>query len=332
MMNEQTYPLEHYLKKVDALHLYDVRRAWVRAGFPADEFGEESYPITAERYLRFWQRLEEEPTFTENVAAVARHAATSPLTTRVQPLICSASLEAAVDVAAKAFHYSAPARVEPDWRGDEFFILVDPAREFGELPQMMLQFFCVFFVEVHRTCTITSHSPKRIQMPKGNKDWTAIEEAVGAPIEHNNAPAIIYDLEVARIPFLTRNDAALDGLLSSLKLEQVASTGAKSLKKQVRRELIANLADGAGDIDVICQKLNLSRRTLQRRLDEEETGFKEILTDVRKELAIQLLASSNINIAEISHQLGYGNPATFARAFKSWFGTSPKDYRTENGN
>jgi AraC-like DNA-binding protein len=68
-------------------------------------------------------------------------------------------------------------------------------------------------------------------------------------------------------------------------------------------------------------------RTLQRRLRAEKTGYKQILDDVRRELAVDYVSEPDLSIKEITYMLGFSEPSNFTRAFKRWTGTSPNAYR-----
>ena len=69
------------------------------------------------------------------------------------------------------------------------------------------------------------------------------------------------------------------------------------------------------------------RRTLIRRLKRGATSYKAILEDVRRTLAVDFLLHSEMSVASIAYRLAYHDPSNFGRAFRSWFGISPGQYR-----
>ncbi len=83
------------------------------------------------------------------------------------------------------------------------------------------------------------------------------------------------------------------------------------------------------DIDYVAEKLNMTSRTLRRKLAREDTSFQGILSEVRYELAREYLATSSLPLEEISVLLGYSAPGNFSNAFKRWHGSSPRDFRQE---
>ncbi len=95
---------------------------------------------------------------------------------------------------------------------------------------------------------------------------------------------------------------------------------------RVRQHLDARLA-GALHIDDVAKALLMSSRTLTRRLDEEGTSFQVLKDELRRDVAIQMLAQSGLAPAEIGARVGFEDPTTFYRAFKRWTGCSPGVYR-----
>lgn len=79
----------------------------------------------------------------------------------------------------------------------------------------------------------------------------------------------------------------------------------------------------------VANTLSMSIRTLQRRLNEEGFNFNEILLEVRKSRASQYLSYQQLTLDQISLLLGYKAKSQFLKAFRSWFGMTPKEYRAK---
>jgi AraC-like DNA-binding protein len=77
----------------------------------------------------------------------------------------------------------------------------------------------------------------------------------------------------------------------------------------------------------VVDSLYLSRRTLQRRLSEEDTSFAAILAQVRLERATDLMRRSGMHNDEIAYTLGFEDASAFSRAFKVWTGEAPQNFR-----
>jgi len=98
-----------------------------------------------------------------------------------------------------------------------------------------------------------------------------------------------------------------------------------ALHAAIRRQLPA----GNCSIDSIAADVNVSRRTLQRRLKERSTSFQQLLQRVKSDLARKYLEDKRLSIIEIALLLGYGDPSSFSAAFKSWSGQTPTEFRRQ---
>jgi len=128
-------------------------------------------------------------------------------------------------------------------------------------------------------------------------------------------------LATANRDIALKNDEVVQSYLSRL-LKQ-------SLAKQVTEKIIISLSMGEPNQEVIANSLHMSSRSLQRKLKEETTSFRQLLEDVRKDLAKNYLACSQQSVIEIAYQLGFQDPSNFTRAFKRWFSLSPSAFRLQ---
>jgi AraC-like DNA-binding protein len=96
---------------------------------------------------------------------------------------------------------------------------------------------------------------------------------------------------------------------------------------RARAAIIRQLPDGEPRRQEIASTLEMSDRTLHRRLEAEGTTFQRLLDDTRRELAQQYLGQTDVSLADATYLLGFGDQSSFFRACKRWFGTSPRLYR-----
>jgi len=82
----------------------------------------------------------------------------------------------------------------------------------------------------------------------------------------------------------------------------------------------------------VAEKLNVSSRTLQRRLQEEATNFVNILDEQRKQKAQELIFLTNRSLKDVAIELGFSESSTFYRACHRWFNDTPKALRLKNKN
>lgn len=81
-------------------------------------------------------------------------------------------------------------------------------------------------------------------------------------------------------------------------------------------------------IDDVCRALGLSRRTLQRRLKEENTSFQQQLNHTRAAYKSHL-RNTTLSAEDIAYLLGYQDLNSFYRAFSLWTGKSISEYKAK---
>jgi AraC-like DNA-binding protein len=77
----------------------------------------------------------------------------------------------------------------------------------------------------------------------------------------------------------------------------------------------------------IASELAMSERSVQRSLTEESTSYREIVDEVRKDLALSHLSQPGATAADVAFLLGFSEPSAFTRAFRRWTGSSPSQFR-----
>lgn len=94
----------------------------------------------------------------------------------------------------------------------------------------------------------------------------------------------------------------------------------------VRRYMLQTIPGINLNLKSTARDLNMSERTLQRKLLGEDTSYQIILDEVRKELAKKYL-EENISLVEISFLLGFESQSTFNKFFRKHFGQKPTKYK-----
>jgi AraC-like DNA-binding protein len=126
-------------------------------------------------------------------------------------------------------------------------------------------------------------------------------------------------------PALARvNDAQTQSYLDSFL--------AQTTSREVVGKIVEKLPQGPPSQEQIASSLNVSNRTLQRKLKNEGTSFMDLLQDTRMQLARRYLLQPTRSVVETSYLLGFSEPSTFSRAFKRWTGQAPAEYRENPAN
>lgn len=136
---------------------------------------------------------------------------------------------------------------------------------------------------------------------------------------------LVFDRAALQAP-LPSADAIAARLYDVAASEYLARFDADPMSQRVRERLIHQLPSGEPTREAMAAILHLTPRTLLRHLAREDTDWKTLLNEVRRELAFSYLHQDR-SAAEITYLLGFGDPANFTRAFKRWTGSAPTVWR-----
>jgi AraC-like DNA-binding protein len=159
-------------------------------------------------------------------------------------------------------------------------------------------------------------------------DLSLLKQHFGEHILFNQASSCLY-LDRASLDYaLIRLDANwVQALAQPIRYLFEDNNNSNDFVVALRKTLLRLLPSGHMNIDTAAEALNISRRTLQRRLAEQGTQFLQVLQELRAELALQYLNDERLSITDIAFLLGYGDHSSFSSAFRIWHGKSPRDFR-----
>lgn len=117
-------------------------------------------------------------------------------------------------------------------------------------------------------------------------------------------------------------------LLALCEEALVRQTRARSITERIAG-LLGPLLEGRRepDLEQVAARLKMPPWTLRRKLAEEGTGFREILNQTRRDLAMAYIRDTELSLGEITYLLGFTSTEAFQRAFKRWAGQPPGAYR-----
>jgi AraC-like DNA-binding protein len=85
-------------------------------------------------------------------------------------------------------------------------------------------------------------------------------------------------------------------------------------------------------LETVSGRLNISARTLKRRLQEHGVSFQQLLDEIRQRDSLRMIEDPTLRIADIAQRLGFADPANFTRAFRKWTGETPSNFRARTSS
>lgn len=93
------------------------------------------------------------------------------------------------------------------------------------------------------------------------------------------------------------------------------------------RDAILHNPTSIPSMEAIAETLCMTTRTLRRKLDQEQTSYRELVEEVRQTLAQEMLKKAGMKMEEVAERLGYSDATSFSHAFRRWTGRSPSELR-----
>ncbi len=199
----------------------------------------------------------------------------------------------------------------------------------GGAPRPVSEFILAAWLLISRQATGEDCTPVRVCFPHAAPvDTSEHNRVFGCPLKFGQSRSeLVFTRRTLALPLLKA-----DPILQSIVEAQVLTLLAKLPKAEptadtVRRFLAQELSNGQPKLEQLASQLHMSARTLHRRLEQEGTSFRRVLTDVRHELAVRHLIERRLAIGEIAFLLGFSEVSAFHRAFRHWTGQAPHAYR-----
>ncbi len=140
---------------------------------------------------------------------------------------------------------------------------------------------------------------------------------------------ILFSADYLQCPIAQTEDTLRDFLRTApyQLVTKSADIDLQSTKTRVRLMLEKDMRSDFPGIETIAERMNISSRTLHRRLRKENTSFQKIKDNIRRDAALAYMSRTELTINAVSVLMGFQDTSAFYRAFKKWTGMSPGDYR-----
>lgn len=168
-----------------------------------------------------------------------------------------------------------------------------------------------------------------IEYPTQGQD-AVFERWFGCPVQFGaSGNSLRLAPGIAEAASLQSQPAMFDTLTQECEHQFARIRAGWSTGDRVKDMLPPLLQGDTPALSVVAGKLGVAPWTLQRQLAEENTGFRELVDETRRELAVEYIRETRTSLSEIAWLLGFANPAAFHKAWRRWFETSPGEHRKQ---
>jgi AraC-like DNA-binding protein len=198
----------------------------------------------------------------------------------------------------------------------------------GVPDRLIEQLHAIAFLTVLRQACPTAGNPLMVEiMNDEGGEGKAYEDAFGCPVLFGKpALRLVFPVEALRAPVDIYDVSINTTWQACQRTLREAQPDATRFVRAVQEAILHYLPAGA-PADLAAATLNLSRRTLQRRLADAGCTYRQLLNGIRERHAACLLADKQLNLQEIAFLLGYSEQSAFNHAYHRWTGISPSEAR-----
>ena len=190
-----------------------------------------------------------------------------------------------------------------------------------------LDLLMVFVVHEMDGLMLKKIKPQKVSYMPETTSNTELERVMRCAVTEGASENImLFDKALWDEPIITANYELQKLLLQQMPAANKFGNEPLALNKRIYNYLMSNSYLGMVSLDDIASNFNLSTRTIQRKLKNEQVSFQQITDEVRKSLAINYLKAGDVPVKQISYMLGYNELSAFTRTFKRWMGTTPGAY------
>jgi len=305
-----------------------------RAGLPQDLFEQKRILVSTEELFALWNAIGSE----SSDPLIGLKLGVETKMERFHPMAIAAlsteNLVAATRHLARYKKLTAPEEILNDLDETEFRISYRWLLAVDADPQALTDYCLAWTLSIARLGIGKQQlTPLRIEYLQPRANLRPIERHFGCEIVCG-APrnGIVFRAADATAPFVTRNSDLLD-LLAPQFEEQLRQFKAEdTFVELVRRAIQDRLTGHRPSVDAIAQSLHMSSRTVQRRLQDAGYSFQRVLDEARHQMARYYLSNSVLELNETAYLLGFEDPNSFGRAFRTWEGIPPSDWRETHRN
>ncbi len=321
------FPLDKNYAMLLESHGIAVEELLKRAKLPLDMFQRENPCVTSIEYYRFMKAIEDlvpDQTMPITLATAENIETIAP---PIFAAYCSGNAKECIERIAQYKALVGAVIFEITENENEITVGIKGEKEI-ELPEIIIGIEMVLLTNLIRKATKEKIIPIKVTVKKSfrNSNYEKFLETKAQTAEENK---ITFCREDAEVPFITRNESMWSFFEPELKKRLSEMEIDDSISAKVRSILVEFLPAGKSSIEDVATALALSKRSLQRKLKEEDTTFQKQLNHTRELLAKNYLQNTRLSSEDIAYLLGYQDLNSFFRAFSLWTGKTVTEYKQQ---
>lgn len=321
------YPIGRSLQQTSTLLGIKSEQVLRRVGLSPSLANLPDLTVPADMFFRLWDAVVAEAARPNVEMDLAMSYAHGPFLPPIFAFSCADTLALGLARLADFKPLIGPIQIEVMRDDLGLKVSMRPSEPHLTIPPSMALFELLYITECARCFSGTPVTPVQTSLPGPLQVDADAAGFLGQAPRATGALSLTFSHEDADRPLITRSPALWDTLEPGFQEQLQDQMGTATMAGRIKKTLAETLPGGASSVEDMAKRLNVSKRSLQRRLSEEGTSFQELLSQTRFEMSELYLDDGGLSVPEISFLLGFRDTSSFFRAFQGWTGMTPGDYR-----
>ncbi len=214
-------------------------------------------------------------------------------------------------------------RFSTERTGNEFAYFFDPVpqyrHKYPESCRQAVELMISSMITAFYALTGKRIRPLRAEMTFPRRNAAEYERILQTPVVFDAARnCFVCRQEDMATPVITYDKSLYSFFSLMLTERQQVKATRKSFADEIKEVMLARFGGQIPPVEVVAAAMNMSLRTFQRRLAGEKITFRQVTSELRKELALSLMRNGSSRKADIADMLGYADLSSFQRAYRNW--------------
>lgn len=329
-MTTRPYRVAPFLSQACRVLGLSQARVVMRAGLSADFLAHEGRGLGAKDWFCVLAALMAEAEGADGPVKLGRAMAAGPLHPALMAFSASPDIATGIRRLATFKPLIAPIALEVSQGSGLFQIDIRASDGVAQISPQIAAMEVAHFIELFRLFAAEEIIPVEITLPTDAEVSRSLAAFASCRVRKGDGARLVLTEAAARLPIISADTEVFRAIEREMtqRLRDLDSAG--RLAERVGREIRQLLPSGRISVDVVAERLRISTRSLQRKLQQEGSSFQAVLDKTRESLALVYLRDHKLSTEETSYLLAYRDPNSFYRAFSDWTGMTPSEARASS--
>jgi AraC-like DNA-binding protein len=191
--------------------------------------------------------------------------------------------------------------------------------QYPESARQSIEFALGGVIKIFRLLSGKKIYPVHVRFAYPARSVGEYEHLFHSPIHFNSKNnTVTFRKEDLRLPVISYDQSLFEFFNKTLEVKLNSLTDQQQIFDKIKHIIIHQFKGRAPSIEIMASNLNMAPRSLQRKLKEEGISYRDIVNDLKKELAQAIMQKSGFRVGEVAEILGYADSSSFRKAYKQW--------------